>query len=87
MTLAAGLKLGLAALTAVLVTMGGFLAWRVWEARQATPALLAGIDKGLAVRLGDLPEERVETLLAVEDPGFWRHDGIDMRTPGQGRTT
>lgn len=26
-------------------------------------------------------------LLAVEDPGFWRHGGVDYETPGQGRTT
>lgn len=37
--------------------------------------------------LTDLTPERVEILLAVEDPGFRFHHGVDIRTPGSGWTT
>jgi membrane peptidoglycan carboxypeptidase len=37
--------------------------------------------------LDELTPERVEILLAVEDPAFFRHHGIDVRTPGGGWTT
>lgn len=38
------------------------------------------------LHLSDLGPKRRSMLLAVEDPGFFRHRGFDMSTPGQGRT-
>ena len=37
--------------------------------------------------LASIPPRRLGMLLAVEDPGFLRHRGIDFATPGQGMTT
>lgn len=36
---------------------------------------------------GDLTEEQLHILLAVEDPNFFGHHGVDMMTPGAGVTT
>lgn len=35
----------------------------------------------------DLGRGRVEQLLLIEDPGFLRHGGVDLSTPGSGLTT
>jgi membrane peptidoglycan carboxypeptidase len=35
----------------------------------------------------ELPAERERELLAVEDPQFFAHLGVDLRTPGAGWTT
>ena len=34
-----------------------------------------------------LPPGRLAILLAVEDPSFFRHHGVELGTPGRGRTT
>ncbi len=34
-----------------------------------------------------LSEEQVSVLLKIEDPSFWTHSGVDIATPGQGKTT
>lgn len=41
----------------------------------------------LGLRLEDMPGKRLDALLAVEDPGFYAHNGIDLSTPGAGWTT
>lgn len=41
----------------------------------------------LALRLEDLPEKHRDALLKVEDPNFYQHNGIDLKTPGAGYTT
>ncbi len=41
----------------------------------------------LTLRLSDVSTERQAILLAVEDPGFYSHHGIDVTTPGSGWTT
>jgi membrane carboxypeptidase/penicillin-binding protein len=35
----------------------------------------------------DLSQRQINILLAVEDPGFYTHNGIDLSTPGAGITT
>lgn len=39
------------------------------------------------VRASDLTPDQLEMLLAVDDPTFFQHNGIDFKTPGQGLTT
>lgn len=41
----------------------------------------------LSIKLEDLPEQYREALLKVEDPNFYEHNGIDLKTPGAGYTT
>lgn len=74
---------GLAILLGALVAYEGFALWR---AGQRTPAVLAEAAKG-ELALSDLPKRRIEMLLKVEDPAFYRHRGVDFSTPGGGMTT
>jgi membrane peptidoglycan carboxypeptidase len=65
-------------LTALFVT-----AWRNAPGAYASERAAAGPGSAL----DDLSRDRVAILLAVEDPGFYRHHGVDLRTPGGGWTT
>jgi membrane carboxypeptidase/penicillin-binding protein PbpC len=60
-----------------------------YDAVRAGPELAARADRLIAANRGaaGLGPGRIEILLKVEDPGFWRHGGIDMSTPGAGRTS
>lgn len=62
-----------------------WMAWLWWR----TPAIVERAEAGLAEPLApdDLPPGRIEDLLAVEDPRFFDHPGIDVTTPGAGWTT
>ncbi len=66
----------------------GFIVYEaaaVLSARARTPAILRqAADHPL--KLAAVPERRLAMLLAVEDPGFRRHKGFDLSTPGQGKT-
>ncbi|MES2986988.1 MAG: transglycosylase domain-containing protein [Pseudomonadota bacterium] len=70
----------------MLVLLGVYEGVAVWRAQQRTPAILASVaDRPL--KLADLPENRRAALIAVEDPGFYQHRGVDFWTPGAGMTT
>lgn len=69
-----------------LLALVGYEAFALWRAMQRTPAVLAEASRG-KTPLSALPDERIHQLLAVEDPGFLRHKGVDFQTPGQGLTT
>jgi membrane peptidoglycan carboxypeptidase len=71
---------------AVLLLLIGYEGVQVSRARANTPAILAKLTDR-PVRLADLPKARRDMLLAVEDPGFYRHHGVDFSTPGAGMTT
>ena len=58
----------------------------VLRARARTAEVLAEV-RTREVPLAAIPERRLRMLLAVEDPGFFGHRGIDFATPGQGMTT
>lgn len=76
----------LAFLVGVPAVILGFLfasAW--WSAPGAFDR--ARSEVGPRSALDDLTTEQVEILIAVEDPGFFHHSGIDVRTPGSGWTT
>ena len=61
----------------------------VRSAREATPALVQNAWQrfGKQVKYTDLSPQQGAILLAVEDPAFFRHHGIDLTTPGAGMTT
>lgn len=62
--------------------------YAVWDAERRTEAVLeTWLSKPQPVSLGDLSPEQKRILLAVEDPGFYGHKGVDFGTPGQGMTT
>jgi membrane carboxypeptidase/penicillin-binding protein PbpC len=79
-------------LFALLIVLGAGLAAReayaLWRAERQSAAILEGARAKAAqppaVQL--TPEQRA-ILLAVEDPGFETHSGVDFNTPGQELTT
>ncbi len=79
------LVVGLAA--AGLVGLVGVLAWRIVDARDKTPALIARVVSRADPDIRALSAERVQEYLTVEDPTFWTNDGVDLDTPGAGQTT
>ena len=76
-------------LLAFLFVVTIFYANEVRVARNDTQALFdAAIERyGTQVHLSDLSPKRKAALLAIEDPTFTRHHGVDLATPGAGMTT
>jgi membrane carboxypeptidase/penicillin-binding protein len=58
-------------------------------ARVRTPQIVRGIlqSDAIELQLSDLSARQIEILLKVEDPNFYYHRGVDLRTPGAGLTT
>src|SRR5262245_3552880 len=62
--------------------------YAVWQAHRKTPNIIgAALEAATEVSLTDLSQRRRDILLAVEDPGFFQHRGVDLSSPGQGMTT
>lgn len=81
-----GIKRAAMALGVILLLFVGWETFAVLRARSRTPAILAA--NALPVTTVDqIGARRVAMLLKVEDPGFFRHHGVDFSTPGQGATT
>lgn len=55
--------------------------------RRAPPLVAAHIPGGEILHPDHFPPERLAILLRVEDPRFFEHHGVDLRTPGSGFTT
>jgi membrane peptidoglycan carboxypeptidase len=81
-----GLRRGGLLLAGALLLFVAYEVFALWRAWQRTPAVVSLARTG-PLTLEDLSPERRRWLLAVEDPGFERHRGIDFTTPGQGNTT
>ncbi|MFC1643121.1 hypothetical protein ACFL5O_10645 [Myxococcota bacterium] len=73
----------------MLTLVGGYYAVDILVQRSRTRAMMSAAleatSDGLA--LSDLSQRQLQILLAVEDPGFYEHHGIDFDTPGGGLTT
>jgi membrane peptidoglycan carboxypeptidase len=71
------------------LTVVVYYANEIRVARAETPALIAATWKryGERLKLSDLSAQRQAMLLAVEDPAFTRHHGVDLATLGAGMTT
>jgi membrane carboxypeptidase/penicillin-binding protein len=59
------------------------------KARVDTPEMMkkALNANNIILTLKDLTEWQIHALLAVEDPNFYHHNGVDLKTPGAGLTT
>ncbi len=77
---------GLVLILGLVVIYGG---WGYVQARDAAPALVVRADRLIAEGHGPdgLGEGRAAALIAVEDPAFAAHIGIDPTTPGAGSMT
>ena len=71
---------------AVLIVFASYEVVQVMRARERTPAVLNTVARR-EITLADLGPNRRNMLLRVEDPGFYRHHGMDFSTPGAGWTT
>lgn len=78
--------------------IGCLMGVSLWLTSLAAIGWFDGLGKApdLAVRADQLIEDgfggdglgpRFDWLITVQDPGFWDHSGIDLRTPGAGITT
>jgi len=71
------------------VASAGYYLNEVRVARDDTPRLVAQAwqrhDRQITLR--DLKPDRLKLLLAIEDPAFFEHHGVDLYTPGAGMTT
>jgi membrane carboxypeptidase/penicillin-binding protein len=80
------------AIRALLVVLGLILClalyetYAVFRAKGRTAAALASV-KARPLPLAAFGGRRIAMMLKVEDPGFFRHHGVDFSTPGQGKTT
>lgn len=74
---------------AAVVLIGFFYVGVAIKAYADTPAVMARATalERMPLRLEDFPPDRLRALLAVEDPQFYSHRGIDLATPGAGITT
>ncbi|CAN5464447.1 hypothetical protein BH10PSE14_BH10PSE14_43120 [soil metagenome] len=80
------LKRGAVAVAALLLLFIGFETFAVLRAKARTPGILAAHAHPVTT-LDQLGRRRLAILLRVEDPGFFRHRGVDYATAGQGATT
>ncbi|MEW5733309.1 MAG: biosynthetic peptidoglycan transglycosylase [Thermodesulfobacteriota bacterium] len=63
---------------------GVVLAARQYTAETVLPAVRTA---RFPLAVSDLTPRQLHILLAVQDPGFYRHSGVDLCTPGAGLTT
>jgi len=58
-------------------------------ARRHTPHIVQEIiqSDAIVLQLSDVSDRQLHILLTVEDPNFYNHRGVDLRTPGAGLTT
>lgn len=86
---ARALLLALIGMLLLLAAMVAHYANEVWVARRDTPALVREAWKryGRHLKHSELSPHKTSILLAVEDPAFFRHHGVDLDTPSAGMTT
>ena len=76
---------------ALIIAIVGVAAYETWAVNRAwrnTPAILEhGRAQAGEPLAQELPQDWIDALLAVEDPSFRAHSGLDLSTPGQGLTT
>lgn len=83
------IKITAAAVLLLFLAVLGYGAYGYFDALTDSKGLVTRAERLLAENLGgaSLGEERYHQLLAVQDPTFEQHSGVDMTTPGAGITT
>ncbi|MES9944030.1 MAG: transglycosylase domain-containing protein [Candidatus Thiodiazotropha sp.] len=81
-------RIGIAGLLASIV-IAAYYAWEVHAAYQYTIDKVLPLEKtaDYPLQLSSLTKRQLNILLKVEDPLFFKHQGIDFSTPGAGITT
>jgi membrane peptidoglycan carboxypeptidase len=80
------LRTAAAVLLTLLVAAAAYAGFVIYKGQEVTHSVVA---RAHAMRdlLSQLPTRWRQALLAVEDPNFESHSGVDLRTPGAGLTT
>ncbi len=76
-------------LTVMLALVIMWLCFDLVIAAQNTPKIVAEAmaKNKMALEITDFSQYRIDALLKVEDPAFYKHRGVDFKTPGAGITT
>lgn len=83
------LRILLPALLLLLILVTAYYAVVILKARKYTREVVARKleSSSFALELDDLSQRQIDILLAVQDPAFYEHCGMDLSTPGAGITT
>jgi membrane peptidoglycan carboxypeptidase len=81
------LKLAGKALLIIIAAIIIYYSAVVLKARSDTPVIVKPLLQGAVITYADLSKEQLDAILAIEDPAFFTHDGIDLKSPGAGITT
>lgn len=67
----------------------GYYIVAVLNARADTPTIVESYYQSgrIKITVNELSKRQVDILLKVEDPAFFQHHGVDLKTPGAGWTT
>lgn len=78
-----------AAFLLIILSAMCYSAFIIIKARIGTPGIAAEKlnSPEMKLSLNDLSKWQINSLLMVEDPGFYNHKGVDFSTPGAGITT
>ncbi|HCJ66499.1 MAG TPA: glycosyl transferase family 51 [Elusimicrobia bacterium] len=73
----------------IVLLISGYYIVIVVKARTETPAIIkkALNKENITLKVENLSQWQLNALLAVEDPNFYKHQGVDLKTPGAGITT
>ncbi len=79
------LKFFLIAVIGILI----YEAFAVIRAKSKTTEIFANAlkEENIQITLKDISKEKINSLLSVQDPSFYKHNGFDFKTPGAGKTT
>jgi membrane carboxypeptidase/penicillin-binding protein len=80
---------GIVAAASLFVLVPLYYTAEIIVARVRTPQIVQSFLQSdlIELQLKDLTPRQIEILLKVEDPNFYNHRGVDLRTPGAGLTT
>ena len=82
-------RLSAATIALILAALVAYELIRVLSARRNVETIVATYlaSPAITLRFEDMSSWQIETLLKIQDPGFYEHDGVDGRTLGSGQTT
>lgn len=83
------LKIILLAFAFIILITFFYFTTMIIKARMDTPGIIrqALHANNITLKVNDLSQWQLHALLAVEDPNFYHHNGVDLKTPGAGITT
>ena len=89
MTIARFVKTTLAIILLCFLVLVGYQYWRVQIAKTNTAEIFETYltSENINLRIEDLTSWQIDTLLKIQDPNFYNHNGIDGKTFGSGQTT